>query len=133
MSVEIVIIYGAIIGFIASKIWGSSFGLWWDIYLGVAGATFASCLIISAYFMKVLTNRDIVGMNLYSITVDIIGALILIYTARFYRETIKLSIKTYNHALGHKLARPSLKIMLRGLSKTKNSLIIKKLANHTYI
>lgn len=91
MSVEIVIICGALIGFIASKVRGSGFGLWWDVYLGIAGAAFASCIMISGYFMNVFPMRDVMGMNLYSIGIDITGALALIYAARFYHGAIHFS------------------------------------------
>jgi len=95
MSVEIVIICGVLVGFIASKVRGSGFGLWWDIYLGVAGSAFASCLMISGYFLNIFANRDVVGINLYSIMVSITGALALIYAARFYHGAIHFGQRVY--------------------------------------
>jgi uncharacterized membrane protein YeaQ/YmgE (transglycosylase-associated protein family) len=86
MTVEIVIICGAVVGFTASKLQGSGFGLWWDIYLGIAGATAASLIMIYAYFMNFFATRDVVGMNLFSIVVDIAGAMMLIYAAQFYHR-----------------------------------------------
>jgi len=95
MSVEIVIFYGALVGLIAFKVRGSGFGLWWDIYLGVAGSAFASLMMISGYFLNVFAARDVMGMNLYSITVDITGALALIYAARFYHGAIHFGQGVY--------------------------------------
>jgi uncharacterized membrane protein YeaQ/YmgE (transglycosylase-associated protein family) len=95
MSVGFIIIYGAAVGFIASKVRGSGFGLWWDVYLGVAGSAFASCLMISGYFLNVFANREIAGMNLYSIMVGVTGALALIYAARLYHGAIHFGHGVY--------------------------------------
>lgn len=86
MSVGIVIIIGAMVGFMASKVRGSGFGLWWDVYLGVAGSTLASSIMIYGYFMNILPKQNVIGMNLYSIAIDITGAVVLIYIAWFYNK-----------------------------------------------
>lgn len=75
------------VGFITSKVRGSGFGMGWDIYLGIAGSTFASLIMIYAYFMNMLPMRDVLGMNLFSIAVDIAGALALIYSAWFLKRS----------------------------------------------
>jgi len=95
MSVGFIIFYGAAVGFIASKVRGSGFGLWWDIYLGVAGSIFASLLMICGYFMNVFAGREVMGINLYCITVTVTGALALIYAARFYHGAIHFGQGVY--------------------------------------
>lgn len=132
MGVLFVIIFGVAIGFIASKIKGSGFGLWWDIYLGITGAAFARCIMIIAYFMGVTINRDVIGMNLNSVIVDIVGAFTLIYTAKFFHEMTKLSIGIYNNYEGkHGLSRISYQITALFFSRIKTEFIIKKAVSHT--
>jgi uncharacterized membrane protein YeaQ/YmgE (transglycosylase-associated protein family) len=86
MNIGIVIIIGAVVGFVASKIRGSGFGLLWDVYLGIAGAIFASLTMIYAYFMNIMSKPFVLGMNSYSIAIGIAGALALIYIAWLYNK-----------------------------------------------
>lgn len=79
MGIMLIIICGAIVGYAASRMKGSGFGLWWDIYLGVAGSALASCLMIYLYFMYNFPIRIILGLNLYAALVAVTGALVLIY------------------------------------------------------
>ncbi len=86
MEIFIVVIYGVLVGFVASKMFGSGFGIWWDIYLGALGSILANCLVIWSYFMGVLPVMNVVGLNVISVSEDIIGAVALIYTEQGYNK-----------------------------------------------
>ncbi len=86
MSFILVIIIGAVVGFIVSKIRGSGFGLWKSIVLGIAGSAFASSIMFFGYVMNYFPWRNIVGINFFSISVDITGALIFMYLVWTYNR-----------------------------------------------
>lgn len=100
MSLILVIIIGATVGFIVSKIRVSGFGQWQGIIFGVAGSAFASSIMFYGYVMNYLPWRNIVGINFFSIFVDITGAVIFMYLvwtynrARFIWESQLKIIKT---------------------------------------
>lgn len=79
MSILVWIIFGAIAGWIASAIMGSSGGLVWDIILGIIGAG------LGGVVMGLLGQQGVTGFNLYSIVVAVIGAIILIAISRAFR------------------------------------------------
>ena len=80
MGIIIWIIFGAIVGFIASNIMGKGDGLLWDIILGIVGA------IIGGFIMNLFGYAGITGFNLYSTVVAVIGAIIVIYIGRALRQ-----------------------------------------------
>jgi uncharacterized membrane protein YeaQ/YmgE (transglycosylase-associated protein family) len=80
MGIIIWIIFGAIVGFIASNIMGKGEGLLWDIILGIVGA------IIGGFIMNLFGYAGITGFNLYSTVVAVIGAIIVIYIGRALRQ-----------------------------------------------
>jgi len=88
MNVGFLIIIGITIGFIASKIRGPGVGLWWGIYLGVAGSAFIGCVTVFAYFVNVLPRQDAMGVNLFSIAANTAGATVFIGASRFYKKII---------------------------------------------
>ena len=96
MMVGFVIVFGAAIGFIAYKIQSTGFGLWWNVYLGIAGAVLANCIMAYGYLMNFLSNRDVASLNLFGIMVDIAGAAIFIYAARFYSRAGSVRRMRYN-------------------------------------
>lgn len=73
------IIFGAIAGWIASAIMGSSGGVIWDIVLGIIGAG------LGGLVMGLFGQPGVTGFNLYSIVVAIIGAIILVAISRAFR------------------------------------------------
>ncbi len=79
MSILVWIIFGALAGWIASALMGSSTGLLWDIVLGIVGAG------LGGLVMNLLGQPGVSGFNLYSIVVAIVGAIILIGIARALR------------------------------------------------
>ena len=80
MGIIIWIIFGAIVGFIASNIMGKGEGLLWDIILGIVGA------IIGGFIMNLFGYAGVTGFNLYSTVVAVIGAIIVIYIGRALRQ-----------------------------------------------
>lgn len=80
MGIIIWIIFGAIVGWIASLIMKSEGGLLWDIIVGIIGA------VIGGFIMSSLGQGGVGGFNLYSLLVAILGACILIAIVRVLRR-----------------------------------------------
>ena len=73
------ILFGAITGWFASMIMGTSDGLILDIILGVVGASFGGWL------MHFFGKSGVSGFNVYSFFVAILGASILIAIVKSIR------------------------------------------------
>ncbi len=78
MSIVVNLIFGALVGWIASMIMGSNHrqGLIMDIILGIIGAA------VGGWVMTLFGQAGVTGFNLYSLLVGILGAVILIYVGR---------------------------------------------------
>ena len=73
------IVLGALAGFIASKIMGSSDGLIMMVVLGIVGA------VVGGFIAgTVLGIADVTGLNLTSLLVAVFGAVVVIFVARFF-------------------------------------------------
>lgn len=79
MSIIIWIVFGAIVGWIASAIMGSKEGLAIDIVVGIVGA------VLGGWLMSFLGKTGVTGFNLYSFLVAILGAVVLIAIVRALR------------------------------------------------
>lgn len=79
MNILLWIVFGAIAGWIASAIMGSGGGAVADVVLGIIGA------VVGGFVMNILGAPGVSGLNLYSLVVAIIGAVILIYIGRLLR------------------------------------------------
>jgi len=79
MSILIWIIFGAIVGWIASAIMGTSEGLLMDIIFGIVGA------VLGGWLMSFIGKSGVSGFNLYSFLVAIFGAVVLIAIVRAIR------------------------------------------------
>jgi uncharacterized membrane protein YeaQ/YmgE (transglycosylase-associated protein family) len=79
MGIVIWIIFGALVGWIASKVMGGGGGLVWDIVVGIVGA------FIGGWIMSFLGKSPVDGFNLYSFLVAIAGACIFIAISRTVR------------------------------------------------
>ena len=74
MSIVGWIILGLIAGFIASRIYeGSGQGAVIDIVLGIIGA------LVGGFIFRVLGGVGITGLNLWSLLVAIIGAVVVLF------------------------------------------------------
>lgn len=88
MIVLLVVVFGAVSGIISFSIKGSGYSLWWDVILGIAGSIIASCIMTAAYELNQFGKADVIGLNWYSVTVGIIGALIMIYGIQLYKRAM---------------------------------------------
>jgi uncharacterized membrane protein YeaQ/YmgE (transglycosylase-associated protein family) len=78
MSILAWIVLGLIAGFIASKIVNKSGdGILLDIVLGIVGA------VVGGYIFQTLGHAGVTGLNIYSLVVAVIGAVLflLVYHA----------------------------------------------------
>ena len=76
MEILIWIVFGALVGWVASMVMKSGGGLLWDIVIGILGALFGG------FIMRSLGESGVGGFNLYSFLVALLGACILIGIAR---------------------------------------------------
>lgn len=85
MSILAWIILGLIAGFLGSKIVNKTgSGVLMDIVLGIVGA------IVGGYVFTFFGQEGVTGLNLYSLVVAVIGAIIVlvVYHALFNRRAI---------------------------------------------
>lgn len=80
MGVLLWIIFGAIAGFVASKIMGGGGGIVWDVVVGIVGA------VIGGFIMSLLGEGGINGFTLYSFVVAIFGACVFIWIMRIIHK-----------------------------------------------
>jgi uncharacterized membrane protein YeaQ/YmgE (transglycosylase-associated protein family) len=73
------ILFGAIVGWLASMFMGTSEGLVMDIILGIVGA------ILGGWLMSFFGKAGVTGFNLYSVLVAVFGAVVLIAIAKAFR------------------------------------------------
>ena len=78
MNIIVLLIFGAIVGWLASVVAGSNGrqGLIGDIILGIVGS------LVGGWVMSLFGAPGIGGFDLYSIIVGLIGAVIVIYVGR---------------------------------------------------
>lgn len=78
MNILLLLMFGAIVGWLASMLMGTSGrqGLIGDIILGVIGS------IVGGWVMSLFGASGVTGFDLYSIIVGIVGAIIVIYLGR---------------------------------------------------
>ena len=79
MGILMWILFGAIVGWLASIFMGTSDGLVLDIVLGIIGA------IIGGWVMSFFGKSGVTGFNVYSFLVAILGAIILIAIVKAIR------------------------------------------------
>lgn len=84
MGIIVILVLGALAGFIASMIMGSSSGLMMNILLGIIGA------FVGDFIMGMFGQSGVSGLNIYSILVSVLGAIIVIALYRIFtrRSTI---------------------------------------------
>jgi uncharacterized membrane protein YeaQ/YmgE (transglycosylase-associated protein family) len=80
MGIIIWIIFGALVGWVASMVMGSGGGLVSDIIVGIVGA------VIGGFIMSLLGQSGIGSFNLYSFLVALLGACVLIAVMRAIRR-----------------------------------------------
>jgi uncharacterized membrane protein YeaQ/YmgE (transglycosylase-associated protein family) len=80
MGIIIWIVFGALVGWVASLVMGTGSGLVWDIVVGIVGA------LIGGFIMSLLGQGGVGGFNLYSFLVALLGACVLIATVRAVKK-----------------------------------------------
>jgi len=80
MGLLLWIVFGAIVGWIASIVMKSEGGLVWDIVVGVIGA------VVGGFVMSLLGEGGVNGFNLYGFLVALLGACIFIWLLRVVRR-----------------------------------------------
>ena len=80
MGIILWIIFGALVGWVASMIMKGGGGLVWDIIVGIVGA------VIGGLIMSMLGEGGVSGFNLYCFLVALLGAFILIAIVRAIRR-----------------------------------------------
>jgi uncharacterized membrane protein YeaQ/YmgE (transglycosylase-associated protein family) len=80
MGIILWIVFGALVGWVASLIVGSSSGLLIDIVLGIVGAIFGG------WIMSLISKTGVTGFNLYSFLVALFGAVLLILIVKAIRK-----------------------------------------------
>lgn len=73
------IVFGAIVGWVASAVMGTSEGLLTDVILGIIGA------VLGGWLMSFFGYGGVTGFNVYSFLVAIFGAIVLIAIVRALR------------------------------------------------
>ena len=79
MGILIWIVFGALVGWVASMVMGGGGGVLSDIIIGIVGA------LIGGFVMSLFGENGISGFNLYSCLVALLGACILIAIVRAIR------------------------------------------------
>lgn len=79
MEIIIFIVFGALVGWVASMVMSTPGGLLVDIIVGIVGA------VIGGFIMNFFGQGNVNGFNLYSFLVALLGACILIAVARAIR------------------------------------------------
>ena len=79
MSIILWIVFGAIVGWVASMVMGTKESLILDIILGIIGA------VLGGWLMSFVGKSGITGFNLYSFLVALLGAVILIAIVKAIR------------------------------------------------
>lgn len=80
MGIILWIIFGALVGWVASMVMKSDGGLMWDIVVGIVGA------VVGGWVMSILGESGVSGFNLYSFLVALLGACVLIAIVRAVRR-----------------------------------------------
>ena len=80
MGVIIWIVFGALVGWVASMVMGSEGGFILDVVVGILGA------VIGGFIMSFLGQGGVGGFNLYSFLVALLGACVLIVIVRGVRR-----------------------------------------------
>lgn len=80
MSIIILIIFGALVGWVASIIVGTSGGLLLDIIVGIVGS------VIGGWLMNIFGYSGASGFNLYSFLVALLGSVVLLVIVKAIRR-----------------------------------------------
>ena len=80
MGILLWIVFGALVGWIASMIMGEGGGLVWNIAIGILGA------VLGGFIMSLIGYGGAGGFDLYGFLVALLGACVLIAIVRAVRR-----------------------------------------------
>lgn len=80
MGLLLWIVFGALVGWVASLIMKSDTGLLWDIIIGMVGA------VLGGFIMSLLGQGGVSSFNVYGFLVALLGACIFIGILRAARH-----------------------------------------------
>jgi len=80
MNIIVLIIFGAIVGWVASVLVGTNEGLVIDIIVGIAGA------VIGGWLMDFFNKGGVTGFNIYSFLVALLGSVVLLAIIKAIRH-----------------------------------------------
>ena len=80
MAIIIWIIFGGLVGWVASAIVGTNEGIILDIIVGIVGA------ILGGWLMSLIGKSGVSGFNWYSFLVALLGAVILVGIVKALRH-----------------------------------------------
>lgn len=78
MDILLWVVFGALVGYIASLIVGTSEGVLGNIIVGVVGA------FLGGFIMNAFGQSGVTGFNWYSFAVSILGAIVLLWIYRMF-------------------------------------------------
>jgi uncharacterized membrane protein YeaQ/YmgE (transglycosylase-associated protein family) len=79
MGIILWVIFGGLVGWVASMLMGSGKGLILNIVVGIVGA------VVGGWLMSFLGESAVTGFNLYSFLVALLGAVVLLAVAKALR------------------------------------------------
>lgn len=80
MNILLWVVFGALVGWIASMIMNTGSNIVWDTLMGILGA------VVGGFLVSMLGMPGVTGFDLYSILVAIVGAVVVIYLGRVVRH-----------------------------------------------
>jgi len=80
MGIIVWVIFGALVGWIASIVMNDRGGWLWNIIIGIIGA------LIGGFIMSQLGKSGVSGFNLYSFVVALLGACILVAIVKIIKH-----------------------------------------------
>lgn len=86
MIVLLLVFFGAIVGLICFAIYGSGYGIWWDVVLGISGSIIGSSIMTAGYFMYHFGRADVLGFNWYSLSIGMVGAVAVVYVGMLFKK-----------------------------------------------
>lgn len=81
MSIIGWIVFGALVGWIASSIMGTKGGCLGNVLLGICGS------VIGGFLFSLLGGAPVTGFNLWSIIVGVIGSVLIVVGVRAAQKT----------------------------------------------
>ncbi|MFA5878500.1 MAG: GlsB/YeaQ/YmgE family stress response membrane protein [Candidatus Staskawiczbacteria bacterium] len=80
MSILVLIIFGALVGWVASMLVGTREGLLLDIIVGIVGS------VIGGWIMDFFSQSGVTGFNVYSFLVALLGSVVLLVVVKAIRR-----------------------------------------------